>query len=370
MKQYLINLSSFTTLTFAVLGTQVHASQNLSNQVEPDTIEVAFVLDTTGSMASLIAGAKQKIWSIANTIVDINPKANIRMALVAYRDRGDDYVIKMHKMSDDIQGLYGNLIALRAAGGGDTPESVNEALDAAIDQIAWTKGDDTRRIVFLVGDAPPHMDYINAPKYPEVLKQASYNNITVHAVQAGLSNETKNIWKDIAQRGGGSYIPIPQDGGQISQIETPYDQQIIDLQHKLDRTIVPYGPKETQAALERKIIDKSSGSVSKRVDNSAFYSKREARKEVVTGGGDIVSAVRNEDVELEAVAPEHLPAPMQKMSPEEQKSYIADIIETRKSIEAEMSELVTKRDQYIIEAEKNSTAMSAPSFDEAVRNAL
>ncbi len=370
MKKHLFNVTSITVLTCALLGSQANANQNVTDDIQPDTIEVAFVLDTTGSMASLIAGAKQKIWSIANTIVDINPKANIRMALVAYRDRGDEYVIKKYKMSDDIQGLYGNLISLRANGGGDTPESVNEALDVAIDQIAWTKGDDARRIVFLVGDAPPHMDYTNAPKYPEVLKQASSNDITVHAVQAGLSNETKNIWKDIAQRGGGSYIPIPQNGGQISQIETPFDQQIIDLQRKLDQTIVPYGPKETQAALEQKIIDKSSGSVSKRVDNSAFYSKREARKEVVTGGGDIVSAVRNEDVVLEAVAPEHLPAPMQDMSINEQKTYITDLIEKRKSIEAEMRELVTERDDFIKDAEKNTTVMSAPSFDQAVRDAL
>jgi hypothetical protein len=159
-------------------------------------------------------------------------------------------------------------------------------------------------------------------------------------------------------------------GGQISQIQTPYDQQIIDLQRKLDDTIVPYGPKETQAALEQKIIDKSSGSVSKRVDNSAFYSKREARKEVITGGGDIVSAVRNEDVALEAVAPEHLPAPMRDMSINQQKAYITDIIEKRKSIEDEMRNLVSERDDFIKDAEKNATVMSAPSFDQAVRNAL
>ncbi|MEP4473688.1 MAG: VWA domain-containing protein, partial [Lentilitoribacter sp.] len=77
MKRNLLNLSTFTALTFALLGSQVLASQNVSENNQHETIEVAFVLDTTGSMASLIAGAKQKIWSIANTIVDINPKANI-----------------------------------------------------------------------------------------------------------------------------------------------------------------------------------------------------------------------------------------------------------------------------------------------------
>ena len=53
-------------------------------------VEVAFVLDTTGSMGPLIEGAKRKIWSIATAIVDANPDAEIRMGLVAYRDIGDE----------------------------------------------------------------------------------------------------------------------------------------------------------------------------------------------------------------------------------------------------------------------------------------
>ena len=85
-------------------------------------IEVAFVLDTTGSMADLIDGAKRKIWSIANSIIDINPNADIRMALIGYRDQGDEYVVRTYDMSGDLQGLYGDLIRFVADGGGDTPE--------------------------------------------------------------------------------------------------------------------------------------------------------------------------------------------------------------------------------------------------------
>ena len=85
-------------------------------------IEVAFVLDTTGSMEGLIDGAKRKIWSIANSIVDINPNADIRMGLIGYRDIGDDYVVRTHDMSADIQGLYGRLMKFQADGGGDGPE--------------------------------------------------------------------------------------------------------------------------------------------------------------------------------------------------------------------------------------------------------
>src|ERR1700704_3390577 len=66
-------------------------------------VEVAFVLDTTGSMGPLIEGAKRKIWSIATAIVDANPGAEIRMGLVAYRDIGDEYVTKTFNLTTDIQ---------------------------------------------------------------------------------------------------------------------------------------------------------------------------------------------------------------------------------------------------------------------------
>ena len=74
---------------------------NAANQVPHERVEVAFVLDTTGSMGDLIDGAKRKIWSIASTVVETNPDADIAMALVAYRDRGDAYVVKATPLSED-----------------------------------------------------------------------------------------------------------------------------------------------------------------------------------------------------------------------------------------------------------------------------
>src|SRR5882724_9279391 len=53
------------------------------------------------------------------------------MRLVAYRDMGDDYVTRTFDLTTDIQDLYANLLELKARGGGDWPESVNEALDVA-----------------------------------------------------------------------------------------------------------------------------------------------------------------------------------------------------------------------------------------------
>src|SRR5512136_1342843 len=72
-------------------------------------IEVCFVLDTTGSMSGLIEGAKQKIWSIANDMISVKPTPDIRVGLVAYRDRSDEYVIKTCDLTNDIDAVYGQL---------------------------------------------------------------------------------------------------------------------------------------------------------------------------------------------------------------------------------------------------------------------
>ena len=135
---------------------------------------------------------------------------------------------KQHvELTRDIQDLYANLLELKARGGGDWPESVNEALDVAVNKMQWTQGADGTRIVFLVGDAPPHMDYAQDTKYPVTLAVAKQRGIIVNAVLAGNAQDTERVWRDIAQNGNGEFIPIPQDGGQIVTIETPFDEDII-----------------------------------------------------------------------------------------------------------------------------------------------
>src|SRR4249919_1671514 len=111
--------SSITLRSLAFACAALPLSAGLSQALAKPTVEVAFVLDTTGSMGGLIEGAKRKIWSIATAIVDTNPDADIRIGLVAYRDIGDDYVTKTFDLTSDIQDIYGNLLALNARGGGD-----------------------------------------------------------------------------------------------------------------------------------------------------------------------------------------------------------------------------------------------------------
>ncbi len=136
--------SRITLRSFVFALATLPLTAGLSSAIAKPVVEVAFVLGTTGSMGGLIEGAKRKIWSIATAIVDSNPDADIRMGLIAYRDIGDDYVTKKVELTRDIQDLYANLLELKARGGGDWPESVNEALDVAVNKMQWTQGPITR----------------------------------------------------------------------------------------------------------------------------------------------------------------------------------------------------------------------------------
>ena len=179
----------------------------LPNPTGKPVVEVAFVLDTTGLMGPLIEGAKRKIWSIATAIVDVNPDAEICMGLVAYRDIGDDYVTKRFDLTTDIQDLYANLLERAAAAIG--PRASTRALHVAVTKLSWTQGSEICRIMFLVGDAPPHMDYAQDVKYPEVLRMARERDIVVNAVQVGGARDTERVWREIAQMAARPLHPDP-----------------------------------------------------------------------------------------------------------------------------------------------------------------
>ena len=363
---------AFFMLPFVLLN-QGWANEGVPSaaRVKP-VVEVAFVLDTTGSMGGLIEGAKRKIWSIATAIVDANPDAEIRMGLVSYRDIGDDYVTKTFPLTKDIQDLYANLLELKARGGGDWPESVNEALYVGVTKLDWTQGPEICRIMFLVGDAPPHMDYAQDVKYPEVMRMARERGIVVDAVQAGGARDTERVWREIAQLGQGRYIPIPQDGGNLVVIETPYDTEIIELQNHINGTVIPYGPRQQRGDVEKKTRQVAAAPASAGADMAGYMSRNAAKTsgEAITGAGDLVADVKAGRQQLASVKDDDLPDTMRNMKAAERQDFIDKQSASRKALNERMAALVQQRDRYVLDQAKKGPTRTADSFDRAVEETL
>jgi Mg-chelatase subunit ChlD len=326
-------------------GLSAHEFMGSEKTLAQPRMEVVFVLDTTGSMGGMIAGAKQKIWAIANKLKSAQPTPEIRFGLVGYRDRGDDYVTKVFGLTANLDEVYTHLYAFEANGGGDEPESVNEALYKAVRDLQWSSDPSVLRVIFLVGDARPHMDYPDDVKYPESCRLANQKGILINTLQCGRLDGTEAVWRDIAGRTNGTYLAILQDGGTI-KIETPYDQEIIRLNVELNNTIILFGSRADQAnaAANKSVL--ASLSAEAMADRSSYLGKSLAGS-VISGGGDLVVDLINGRQKLESVDTRQLDPALQALPVPERNELITKKVEARRALQSELAAVVAKRDAEV-----------------------
>jgi Mg-chelatase subunit ChlD len=319
-------------------------------------VEVAFVLDSTGSMGGLIEGAKQKIWSIANGIVAQKPTPDVRIGLISYRDRGDEYVTKRFDLTDDIDSVFRNLQSFAAGGGGDGPESVNQALDEAVHKMSWSKDRQTLKIVFLVGDAPPHMDYADDVKYSATCQEAAKRDIIINTVQCGSEDATRTAWQEIARLSEGSYVALGQTGN-MAAVSTPFDGEIARLSSELGNTVVAYGEKEEQAAVRGKLSAAGAAAPEAVADRASFNLAK--GKRAIQGKGDLLSDISEKKADLSRIKKSELPPEMQKMTTEEQKAYLEKKNAERAALNRKLEEVSRKRSDYIAQQNKKGDSFDA-----------
>lgn len=311
-------------------------------------MEVVFVLDTTGSMGGMIAGAKQKIWAIANKLKSAQPTPEISFGLVGYRDRGDAYVTRVHGLSTNLDEVYRNLQAFEAQGGNDEPESVNEALHLAVRDMQWSTDPKVLRVIFLVGDARPHMDYQDDVKYPETCRLANTKGILINTLQCGRLSGTEAVWREIASKTNGTYGAILQDGGSI-RIDTRYDEQIREINLRLNSTIILYGSRAEQANAERNKAAVAALPAEAMADRASYLGKAATAEPglVVTGGGDLVADIISGREKAGEIDEKKLDPKLQKMPAPAREALIAQKVEERQKLQAELNDLVAKRDAEV-----------------------
>jgi Mg-chelatase subunit ChlD len=328
-------------------------------------VEVVFCLDTTGSMGGLIEGAKQKIWSICNQIAGGKPVPDLKVGLVAYRDKGDEYITKVIDLTDDLDSIHGQLKKFVANGGGDEPEHVNQALHDAVHKVKWSTDKKTLRIIFLVGDAPPHMDYADDVKYPETCKKAVEKGIIINTIQCGASASCMKFWKDIAVKSEGSYAAIPQAGGVVT-IATPYDGKLAELNRGLADTTVAYGRREVRMEAASKVSEAKALPAGAAADRAGFSGKsgKGAAK------GDLIDDLDEKKTDLKKLKDEELPEALRKLkTPKEREEYLAKMKKKRAELNKEAVELDKKRTAYI-DAEMKKKGKGKDSFDNNVLEML
>lgn len=211
-------------------------------------LDVLFLLDSTGSMADEIDRIKDTLLSISARISDLPSHPNLRFGMVSYRDRGDEYITRVFDFDADAGRFSDTIRSVQADGGGDEPESLNEALHVALNAPEW-RTEDAIRLVFLLADAPPHLDYPQDYDYAVEMVEARRRGIKIFSVaSSGLNWRGEYIFRQIAQHTMGRFIFILYEspGGGVG---TPHDVGEYTIE-RLDSLIVRLVEEELAALNE------------------------------------------------------------------------------------------------------------------------
>ena len=165
----------------------------------PAKLDVHFLIDTTGSMGDEIDRLKDSVRSVAERISALPGDTDLRLGMTVYRDRGDLFVTRTFDFTSSVDIFKTALAEVRADGGGDTPEDLNAALHEAVTKPSW-RGDDTVKLVFLVADAPPHLDYQGGDDYAADVRTAARRGIKIMPIaSSGLDDQGEYVFRQLAQ---------------------------------------------------------------------------------------------------------------------------------------------------------------------------
>jgi hypothetical protein len=237
--------------------------------------------------------------------------------------------------------------------------------------MSWTQDGQAYRAVFLVGDAPPHMDYQDEVRYPEILAAAKSRGIILNTVQCGSIPETAAEWQQIARMGRGTYFQVEQAGSAVA-FATPVDDEIATLSARLDDTRLYYGSEDEKTRMQYKVAatDKlhATASIASKARRGAFNASPAGDRNFL-GEKELIEDVSSGRVDLDEIPPDALPEALQNMAPAEQEATVLRIKSERAELQRQIARLAGERDDYL--AKKVAEAGGAKdSLDQKIYDAV
>ncbi|HAQ37848.1 MAG TPA: VWA domain-containing protein [Saprospiraceae bacterium] len=214
LSQYTLNINNGAATISQVKTIDQGVNQTIVSSGPPSgNIEIAFVVDATGSMGDELEYLKVELVDVLSRVKSANPEALIRTSSVFYRDKGDEYVTRISKFTQNTSTTIGFIKDQEAGGGGDFPEAVHSALEAAITQLSWSSTARTR-LLFLVLDAPPHYQQDVIEDIHAYNKMAAEKGIKIIPVTAsGIDKQTEFLMRFMSVSTNSTYVFITNHSG-------------------------------------------------------------------------------------------------------------------------------------------------------------
>ena len=199
-------------------GTRSNIALPFRGAWEPDFLDLAFVVDTTGSMGDELDWLTRDLMRIVDRAKRAAPGVDIRFGLIVYRDEGDEYVVRNYGFTNSARKMRGWLRRQEASGGGDYPEAADLAMQVA-SEMNWRRGRG-ERLVFHLADAPPHVQ--NATRYLSATRALAQEGVQIFGLGAsGVAAESEFLMRQAAVLSNGRYLFLTDDSGVGHSHEEP-----------------------------------------------------------------------------------------------------------------------------------------------------
>lgn len=344
-------------------GEILNAQQNEAKK----SIKIALLLDTSNSMDGLIEQAKSQLWNIVNELAKANNdgrKPELEISLYEYGNDNlnptEGYIRQVTLLSKDLDLISEKLFDLKTNGGS---EFCGYVITSALNQLNWDNSEADLKLIFIAGNEPFTQGKID---FRDACYEAKSKGVIVNTIFCGSFDEgISGSWKKGAEITGGEYMSINQNSKTV-YIESPYDDRISELNHKLNDTYISYGTLGREKKQNQLTQDSNAGSYSK--VNMVKRAASKASHVYKNTSWDLVDKSEEANFEIEAIAVKELPSEMQKMSKEEKTKYVKQKKEERFKIQQEILELTKKREAYV--SQERAKNAESDVLDNSMINAI
>lgn len=331
-----------------------------------DKVQIALLLDTSGSMDGLIDQARTQLWKVVNTFVDARRDRVAPFVEVALYEYGNNsiqvannYIRQVEPLTRDLDELSRALFSLKTNGG---EEYCGAVIQRALGDLSWDPSEKTYKVIFIAGNEPFTQGPVDAR---QACKDAFSKHIVVNTIHCGSRNEgIAGSWHDGAALAEGKFMIIDQDKA-VAHVDAPQDKAISDLSQDLNKTYLGYGKNWSASAEKQNRADKDADDNAK-AGAPVSRAVTKASANYSNTSWDLVDAMREKKIDPAKVPADELPAEMRAMTPEARTAYIEKAAKDRAAIQSKIMELNKQREAYVAEELRKQADGGAQTLDEAL----
>jgi hypothetical protein len=368
-----LKISFATIIAISIVASLAFTNTpNFKKPTQQPKIQVAILLDISGSMSGLITQAKTQLWNMVNTMGkakcenDIVPQ--IEIALYAYGANNnlakEGYIKRINGFISDLDSLSQNLFNLNIEG---SSEYCGHVIYNSINELQWDASAESYKVIFITGNE----DFLQGDvHYTKACVAAKEKGVIVNTIYCGdKMRGIREHWNLAGECGNGSYTNINQNAME-QEIPTPYDSVLYALNTKLNGTYIGYGAQAQYFAANQSKVDAMNFTTSKSAGLKRISVK--GKKGLYKNAQwDLVDAARDNVGLIDKLDAKTLPDSLKTKTKEELKTIVNQKSEERNAIQEQIATNSINRDKFITtEKAKQATTNNTPTLETEVEKII